>query len=158
MSEEGKASLLHRFNGAGIRPRRLCTWGRKPGAVSGKRRRAAVFSLATARGLSSAWRTHGWRGDWPMGSARYCGSGPYCSGGRPVNPFPIIPRIIQLSNQLTIVKYEEGTSIAPKISKLLMVIYYLQMYNFHFLPNLQIPLDFELRNSREKPIWILFEF
>jgi hypothetical protein len=71
MSEEGKASLLDRFNGAGIRPRRLCTWGRKPGAVSGKRRRAAVFSLATARGLSSAWRTHGRRGDWPMGLARW---------------------------------------------------------------------------------------
>jgi hypothetical protein len=31
-----------------------------------------------------------------------------------------------------------------------MVINYSKMDNFHFWPNFQIPLDFELQNSREK--------
>jgi hypothetical protein len=65
--------------------------------------------------------------------------------------------VFHYSYTFQLLKCENGTSRVPKLSKLCTVTSYIKMDNFHFCPNSQIPLDFELKIQETNPISNLLE-
>jgi hypothetical protein len=73
----------------------------------------------------------------------------YSHGLGPLAFFFILSIFFKLQNRFKLTKFETSTFKAPKTSKLCMVSAYVKLDNFHFWPNSQIPLYFELKSRKQ---------